>query len=184
MNSLEKLKYNGRSVSFQYERSNLMVNATEMAEIFGKRVDHFLKSDQTHDFINELLKPENKIIFNISSKKDLIIAIRSRGTWMHEVLALNFAVWLSPSFHVWVYRTILSIVKNKYNALEMSLAESKIRNTEINRLKNKLSQNQDFIDLQNLLRIEKLAVRDRNKILNKQNDNLNQNIIHTQLSIN
>jgi len=42
---------------------------------------------------------------NIESKEDLIISKQKSGTWMHRVLALNFAAWLEPAFDLWVYAT-------------------------------------------------------------------------------
>jgi len=46
-------------VSFEIDNKNVMVNATEMASIFGKYPKDFLIMEQTKDFINECCKDEN-----------------------------------------------------------------------------------------------------------------------------
>jgi hypothetical protein len=45
---------------------NVMVNATEMAKLFNKRIDHFLKTDHAKAFNNALEFPPNGV--NSASK--------------------------------------------------------------------------------------------------------------------
>jgi len=107
--------YNEQTVDFlPTSNDNLMVNATQMAKIFGKRVDVFLKSDHTNEFINALeFTP-----FGGNSeplKRDEIIQTKGQsGTWMHRILALKFAAWLDPKFEVWVFSTIDQILLGHY----------------------------------------------------------------------
>jgi hypothetical protein len=90
---------------------NVMVNATQMATIFGKRVDVFLKSDHAQAFIEALLLvPKNVENETLSTPnggnkfkylRDEILKTNKRGgTWMHRILALKFAAWLDPNFEV------------------------------------------------------------------------------------
>jgi hypothetical protein len=82
----------------------MMVNATKMAKIFGKDVSDFLILKQTKDFISECLK--NKYS-GIETEEDLFVTKQKSGTWMHRILALKFAAWLSPAFEIWVYRPLM-----------------------------------------------------------------------------
>jgi hypothetical protein len=93
---------------------NVMVNATQMAKIFRKRIDFFLKSDHAQNFIKELeFTP-----FGGNSdplKREEIIQTRGQsGTWMHRILALKFAAWLDTKFELWVYSTIDKILNESF----------------------------------------------------------------------
>ena len=51
--------YNNQRIEFLQGDRNIMVNATQMARAFNKRIDFFLKSDNTKAFIRELKFPPN-----------------------------------------------------------------------------------------------------------------------------
>lgn len=113
------------------EEENIMINATEMAKAFNKRIDHFLKADHTKRFLSELEK-ENQDLFTQKSGDKLkklenefppyggnsdekIIQTKGHlGTYMCEELALKFAAWLDPKFELWVYRHIKKVVFGNY----------------------------------------------------------------------
>lgn len=91
--------YNGYNVSF-LKKKNVMVNATEMAKPFNKRVYDWLVTQQSKDFISVLSETRNL------ASADLVRVTRGgdpkfQGTWMHEDVALEFARWLSPQFAIW-----------------------------------------------------------------------------------
>lgn len=81
---------------------NVMVNATEMAKLFNKRTDVYLKSRSTKDFINALKLPPN----GGSSDMNIIDFKGRNGIYFHRILALDFAAWLDVNFRVWVFTTI------------------------------------------------------------------------------
>ncbi|WP_281681717.1 KilA-N domain-containing protein [Zunongwangia profunda] len=63
-----------------------MVNATEMSKPFGKRVQHFLETKQTQEFLDVYSQSRN-IGF-----EELVKISRggsNPGTWMHEDVALS-----------------------------------------------------------------------------------------------
>lgn len=107
-----KKSFGGSTVEFEpfVANGNVMVNATEMAKIFGKKVEAFSRNETTQAFINECLKSENSRFLGVNSIDDLITSRQKSGTWMHRVLALKFAAWLSPAFELWVYETIEEII--------------------------------------------------------------------------
>jgi hypothetical protein len=164
MEQIQKFVFNNTEVDFQFDReSNVMVNATQMAKIFEKRVDVFLKSDHAKEFIKVLeFTP-----FGGNSeplKMDEIIKTKGQsGTWMHRLLALKFAAWLDPKFEVWVYSTIDFILFDYYKRLEESLKESAKRKNRIDELKNTLLENPDFAELEQLELTEKQASYARTK---------------------
>jgi len=164
MNQIQKFVFNNTEVDFQFDKSNnVMVNATQMAKIFEKRVDHFLKSDHAKEFIKVLeFTP-----FGGNSepfKMDEIIKTKGQsGTWMHRLLALKFASWLDPKFEVWVYSTIDFILFDYYKRLEESLKESAKRKNRMDELKASLLENPDFAELEQLELTEKQASYARTK---------------------
>ncbi len=56
-----KKAFGGFEIEFEpfVANGNVMVNATEMAKIFGKKVEAFSRNETTQAFINECLKSEN-----------------------------------------------------------------------------------------------------------------------------
>lgn len=107
--------YNDQTVDFLPKGDdNLMVNATQMAKIFGKRVDVFLKSDHANEFINTLeLTPFGGRLTPLK-RDEIIKTVNGINTWMHRILALKFAAWLDPKFEVWVFSTIDQILLGHY----------------------------------------------------------------------
>jgi hypothetical protein len=64
--------YNEQPIDFSpAANNNVMVNATQMAKIFGKEVFDFIKNDSTKNFISEALKTENSRFLGIK-KCDLV----------------------------------------------------------------------------------------------------------------
>ncbi len=135
MLELKKFKFNGVEVDFEptLKGKSVMVNATQMGMVFGKRPVEFLKSEQTQRFVEACLKSENLHYFGeeneeklctisadlhllcikkdkILAETDLYYAKKNSGTWMHEILALKFAAWLDPEFELWVFTTIRNIL--------------------------------------------------------------------------
>lgn len=81
---------------------NVMVNATEMAKLFKRKTEIFLKSDHAKAFIE---------VANRQPNGGQIIDNRGRnGVYFNRQLALKFAAWLSPEFEYWVFDTLDKIV--------------------------------------------------------------------------
>jgi hypothetical protein len=113
--------FEGNQVSFYFGRENdVMVNATEMAKIFGKEVAFFMRNDDTKRFIEACLKTANSQFLGIKSEEDLILSRQKSGTLMHRVLALKFAAWLDSDFEVWVYSTIENLLFGRHIKREQS----------------------------------------------------------------
>lgn len=119
-----KFIYNGTEVDFQPTgNDNVMVNATQMAKIFGKRIDFFLKSDHTNEFIRVLEFPPNGVNSSPLKRNEIIQTKGQAGTWMHRILALKFAAWLDPAFELWIFLTIDQIILGHYREQKEATAE-------------------------------------------------------------
>lgn len=100
------LEFNGQPVEFDLSSANIMVNATEMAKIYGTDLFQFMRNETTKRFVEECLKTANSRFLGLTKEEDLYVSKQRSGTWMHRVLALKFAAWLDPAFELWVYITI------------------------------------------------------------------------------
>lgn len=90
--------------------SHVMVNATEMAKLFNRRVDVFMKTDHAKSFIEIMEHPDNR-----PPKGGQIIENRGRnGVYFDRRLALKFAAWLSPEFEFWVFDRMDQILFGNY----------------------------------------------------------------------
>jgi len=66
--------YNGTPVGFETGNTNLMVNATQMAKIFGKEIKQFNELESTKNFIDSCLNGRESRPLSIQKKEDLIIS--------------------------------------------------------------------------------------------------------------
>ena len=98
--------------------SNIMINATQMAKIFGKEPKDFLRLDCTKKFI-EILENRNYIVadvprYNDEITSEIVYSNNKAGTFMHRKLALKLSSWLDVEFEMWVYDTIDNILFGNY----------------------------------------------------------------------
>lgn len=116
--------YNEQSVDFlPTDNDNVMVNATQMAKIFGREMKDFNKLDSTKKFIESCLKSDFSSLIGIQKEEDLIISKQNSGTWMHRILALKFAAWLDSDFEVWVYITIDKVINHYFQEQREAIIE-------------------------------------------------------------
>lgn len=105
--------------------NNLIVNATQMAKIFDKRIANFLRLEETQRFIKILSDKKNGNFapsdvreqneFDISDVRyQNIIQATNKATFMCRELAIYFAFWLDLEFQLWIIETIDSILFGHY----------------------------------------------------------------------
>ena len=133
---------------------NIMVNATEMAKLFNRRTEDFLKTKTTKSYIKEIENDDKCPLI-----RGQIIQDRGRnGIFFCEELALDFASWLDPKFKLWVYRTIKNILTAKTKQVQSAISfkeqQKKDRETIIKR-----ATEQNNTDLLDLLKVDKAIAR-------------------------
>ncbi|MDV7211070.1 KilA-N domain-containing protein [Azotobacter beijerinckii] len=97
-------EYRGQPVRFNGDG---WLHATEIAERFGKRLDHWLENAETLEYVRALDEIQNpgagpSAIPN--TRKSGYLKTRrgnNGGTWLHPKLAVMFARWLDAKFAVW-----------------------------------------------------------------------------------
>lgn len=138
-----------------------MINATEMAKAFDANVGHFLANDGTKNFISACLNNRNSDYLKIVKEEDLVIARQKSGTWMHRVLALKFAAWLSPDFEVWVYSIIEKLLFGKHVEREISFERTLKLQREYNSLREKSPEERTGEDFNRYLDLEREMNREK-----------------------
>lgn len=146
-------------ITFQLSKDNgMMINATEMAKVFGKQVNEFMSNERTISFVNECLYNGNSRYININSESELFRTSQKSGTYMHRILALKFAAWLSPKFELWVFSTIEKLLFGKHVEREQSFERTMSFRNEMDKLvamPTKTTSDFDrYIELEKLLRYE------------------------------
>lgn len=140
--------YNDQPIEFQPNGDdNVMVNATQMAKVFGKRMDVFLKADHVQEFISVVeLTPFGGS--SVALKREEILKIENgNATYMHRILALKFAAWLDPRFELWVYTKIDEILNHYYRELRNATIENmRIENMKAEKREELLKKYPDFAD--------------------------------------
>jgi hypothetical protein len=128
MPHLLAFRFDDQEVEFDIASEEVMINATEMGKIFGKRPVDFLRLEQTERFLDAMksafpaFRSEAEPLLNAGNSlpatdetPEIVRTEKGKGvdggvTWMHRTLALKFAAWLSPEFEVWIYRTIEEVL--------------------------------------------------------------------------
>lgn len=106
MTDLVKAEYDGFIVTFD-ERG--WINATAIAEKFGKRPIDWIRLDETKIYLGALAKA-----LGISEPKSLIRAKRNSGTWLHPKLGVRFGQWLDVNFAVWCDLQIDALIRGNH----------------------------------------------------------------------
>lgn len=168
MDAILKYEWKHELIEFEMINGRLMVNATQMAKAFGKKVENFTRTEPTRDFIDALLNNALKRFLDISEEDEIIISKQKSGTWMHRILALKFAAWLDPDFEVWVYTTIDQILFDHYKKMEESLKRSAWRRNQIAKLRDKLAEIPEYLELR------ALEITEQQEVLTRRKENQNQ----------
>lgn len=130
--------YEGKDVTFNLGNGDVMVNATQMAKVFNKRVNDWTTLPSTKTFLGELedvRKSEPTRFSGRSNTREFgnsdyqLVITKSGspdnggGTWMHEDVALEFARWLSPRFAIWCNDQIKMLLKHGVVATDNKIEE-------------------------------------------------------------
>lgn len=163
---IQEFRFDEQVVEFDLSTSNIMVNATEMAKIFEKKVEAFMRNESTQAFISEALKSENSRFLGIEKEEDLYVSRQRSGTWMHRILALKFAAWLDPRFELWVYSTIDKLL---FGGMRDRLRRKAQVDTKLVQLKTKLfTNNPELIEQIKRLEIESKNLANENARVSKE----------------
>jgi hypothetical protein len=159
----QRFIFGDKEVDFEITGSSVMVNATQMAKIFGKLPKDFLNNENTKAFMLECLNKGNSPYLAIENSEDLVSSVQKTGTWMHRILALKFAAWLSPAFEFWIYSVIDELLFGHYREMEDMLRRSAETRNRIDSLREELREDDRFAELESLEVLYKQYLRNRSR---------------------
>lgn len=175
-------EYNSKAIEFLMA-DDLMINATEMGAIFGKRPYDFLRLKTTKETIEAMQKarfgdkkgeesslylsqikgfdPEQAVLSGNGTAILVTIPLKKHGgTWMHRWLAIDYAMWLDVDFKIWVLERIdylfLSFAQSNRKLI---IQENKLRQEKA-ALLDKHAANPDFVRLASVME-EFSSLRDK-----------------------
>lgn len=123
---LIRVDFSGAAQAFN---DNGWFNATRAAEMYGKRVDNWLRLDETKEYIAALFEASNPSLLRdlgaeasggagiLNPSKKWYLKTRrgnNGGTWLHPDLAVVFARWLDVRFGVWCDQQIKAILAGSH----------------------------------------------------------------------
>ena len=111
ISSLTVFDYNNQNIS---QRNDGFINMTQMCQANGKRIDIFMKTAKTKEYIYILTNYHHEEV--VYTEEGV-----SGGTWGHPTLAINLARWISPEFAIWCDNHIFKLMGTGTTSLAPSL---------------------------------------------------------------
>lgn len=150
MSTISIFNYNGNNVTFE-KGNNVMINATQMAKLFGKRPNDYLSLPSTKELIVAITR-KSGIVDN-----QLITIVRgglNPGTWMHEDIAIDFAQWLSVDFKLWCNDRIKELLQTDSTSI------NKLPTTYLEALKALVVVEEEKLALQEVNEMQRQVIED------------------------
>lgn len=118
--------YNGNNVLFGI-KDDVMVNATQLAKIYGKRPNDYLSLPATNQLINAITRKygiaENQLV---RTERGGI----APGTWMHRLIVVDFCQWLDIDLKLWCTEKLDELMRYGMTATQPTL-EQMINNPDL-----------------------------------------------------
>ncbi|AUS04507.1 KilA-N domain-containing protein [Pseudotamlana carrageenivorans] len=110
-----QFNYEGKNIDFKDQKGSVLVNATQMAKLFGKTPKDWLRLQSTDEFLKALEESQKADVPSGLFQEDgnlvqVVNGGNNRGTWMHEDVALEFSRWLHPKFAIWTNKHIKELL--------------------------------------------------------------------------
>jgi phage antirepressor YoqD-like protein len=99
-----------------------MVNATQLAKIYGKRPNDYLSLPATNQLINAITRK-----YGISENQLVISKVGSShnggGTWMHRLIVVDFCQWLDIDLKLWCTEKLDELMRYGMTATQPTLEQ-------------------------------------------------------------
>lgn len=113
--------YNGNEVSFD-TKDDVMVNATQLAKIYGKRPNDYLSLPATNQLINAITRKygisENQLVISKAGSSH-----NGGGTWMHRLIVVDFCQWLDIDLKLWCTEKLDELMRYGMTATQPTLEQ-------------------------------------------------------------
>jgi hypothetical protein len=131
MSKIIKADFNNTNITFN---SDGWINATEVSNAYGKRLDHWLSSTDTQEYIQELLEESNGYKYPKNGDLQVIDFIKTKkgkngGTWLHPELVVLFARFISVKFGRWCDKQIKLIIDGDKQQIDWNMQRHAVKST-------------------------------------------------------
>lgn len=120
--------YNGNDVLFD-TKGDVMVNATQLAKIYGKRPNDYLSLPATNQLIKAITRKygisENQLVTSKAGSSQ-----NGGGTWMHRLIVVDFCQWLDIDLKLWCTEKLDELMRYGMTATQPTL-EQMINNPDL-----------------------------------------------------
>lgn len=120
--------YNGNDVLFD-TKGDVMVNATQLAKIYGKRPNDYLSLPTTNQLIKAITRKygisENQLVTSKAGSSQ-----NGGGTWMHRLIVVDFCQWLDIDLKLWCTEKLDELMRYGMTATQPTL-EQMINNPDL-----------------------------------------------------
>lgn len=104
-------EYDNNTVAFELlDNTVTMVNLTQMAKAFKKKTNDWLRLDGTKEYLDEYFYQSGIPRSETEQILKVVNGGNNNGTWANQDIALYFAQWLSPKFHIWCNKQIKELL--------------------------------------------------------------------------
>lgn len=176
-------EYNGKEIN---QRQDGYFNATEMCRAGGKFFKDFERLESTKNYLKAL--EQNRMILPTDAVQ--VFQGVSGGSWVHKLVALELARWISPSFSIqcnlWIEELMSKGTVSINNQETKIIEEVKQTNqSDVNEddLKTILEANQELFENNQEMRKEIIQLRSTIVMLQKQELNRLKPLTDKYLSI-
>lgn len=115
--------YKGTEITFILQGSDVMVNATQLAKLYGKRPSDYLSLPSVNQLINAVTRKygiaDNQLVRSVKGGSDKT----SQGTWMHRLIILDFCQWLDIDLKLWCTEKLDELLRYGMTATAPTLEE-------------------------------------------------------------
>jgi hypothetical protein len=131
--------YEDKSIEFMYDLKDdtIKIDATKVANLFNRRIDVFLKTNPTQNFLNFInnLSEFPPTGGNSNQKNKIYYESKGHsGTFMYDELALKFAAWIDVSFEHFVYSSFKKILTKKVEPVKEAVTALQNKKDELQKL--------------------------------------------------
>lgn len=125
-NDLAVFKFNNIEIPFALDAGpdNMMICITDLMKASGKKIAEWKRLPSTKAYLDEVMAE-----MGFSHIDQIIYSERggiNRGkTWVHQLVFIEIARYISPKFSVWCNKTIIQVLKDRFG-IEMNKLNNKI----------------------------------------------------------
>lgn len=106
---IQVFNYEGTDITFEKIGNDVMMNATDCAHKYGKKVNEWMRLPSTIEYMNAIKDKYSNAGFSRiwETRRG-----NNGGTWLHQLAIIEFARWCNVDFAIWCNEIVLQLMTN------------------------------------------------------------------------